>query len=216
MAAGLDRFADTAVHVAVDGLQAGDPRLERRHLGAAVARLGQLVGCDDPALDLVKPPEVDPKPCLDQADVGLGGHLLGREPVDPASDRFGASALQELVPVSGDQIDRGADIAGRRGMLDRLVHLTLVRVPGRRPLVERPNGLRMRLTELMPQQVAEEVVVAVPLPLGVEGDDEQVCALEVLQEGRCVLSRVTAAHSGAERRSRIDVCRRNSRTASGW
>ena len=47
------------------------------------------------------------------------------------------------------------------------------------------------------EQVAEQMVVAVPLPPGVEGDNEQVCALELLEQGRRVLS---LGDGGAERR----------------
>ena len=39
------------------------------------------------------------------------------------------------------------------------------------------------LFETRAQQIAEEMVIAVPTPLVVEGDNEQVCALEILQGG---------------------------------
>jgi len=50
--------------------------------------------------------------------------------------------------------------------------------------VEHGGVVRARPRELVAQQAGEQVVVAVPLALGVEREDEQPVALEPLQAGR--------------------------------
>ena len=67
--------------------------------------------------------------------------------------------------------------------------------------------------ELGPQQVPEQMVVAVPLPAPVERDHQQVPALQLLEGGPTrSLSRV-ASQSGPEMRSSTDVRVRNDRSA---
>ena len=70
----------------------------------------------------------------------------------------------------------------------------------------------------LPQQLREEMVIAVPAPLVVQRDDEQVGAFEIFQGGLPGTQRgraATASHSGPQRRSRMDVRSKNVWTRSG-
>ena len=81
------------------------------------------------------------------------------------------------------------------------------------------HTVRLLLVQSLPQQISKEMVIAVPTPLVVQRDDEQVGAFEVLQGflpgsrggGRSaplcrpVPTEQTTSQRGPHRRSRIDV-----------
>ena len=91
----------------------------------------------------------------------------------------------------------------------------MVAVPCARPSVQHPRTLGVGDRELVSQQLPEQVVVAVPLPLGVEGDEEEVRPLELAAASATAPGRsVTASHKGAQRRSSTDVWSRKSRISS--
>ena len=66
------------------------------------------------------------------------------------------------------------------------------------------------------QRVGEQVVVAPPLPLVVERDDEQVRPLEASSSCCPSVRPVSASHSGPVSSSSTEVSRRKARTSSGW
>ena len=69
------------------------------------------------------------------------------------------------------------------GVLDGLGQQVVGLVPGAGPPLQGPQALGPDLLAQAPaQQVGKEPVVAVPAALGVEGDDEQVGRLELLQD----------------------------------
>ena len=66
-------------------------------------------------------------------------------------------------------------------MMNRLGCRAELAVPGARPPVQHLNMLGLGEPELVAQELAKEMVVAVPLALRVEGDKEEVRALELAQ-----------------------------------
>src|SRR5919202_4031562 len=58
-------------------------------------------------------------------------------------------------------------------------------MPGRRALVQLAHELRLHPLELAPQQLAEQLVVAVPAAPPVQRNEEQVGLLDGLQLLRC-------------------------------
>jgi hypothetical protein len=81
-------------------------------------------------------------------------------------------------------------------MLDRLVNGALLLVPSRRSPVKLRDEPRLVARELVPQQVGEQMVIAVPLPPGVQRHDEDVFAVQLPQQpGRVV----GAGHCAAQR-----------------
>ena len=79
----------------------------------------------------------------------------------------------------GDQ--RG--VADGRRVLERVVEPAVLATPLARRRVQPRRGSRLDGRELELQQLAEEVVVAIPLAVGVERDEEAVLALEPAEPG---------------------------------
>jgi hypothetical protein len=80
--------------------------------------------------------------------------------------------------VQGDQLTRVAEVAGGRGVADCVVDVLLIPVPDRGTPMQLANETRRRTVQLVAQQFSKEMVVAVPLTARVEGDEEQVRALD--------------------------------------
>ena len=96
------------------------------------------------------------------------------EPLDVAGDRVGASDVEELGGVGGDEVG-GLDAAtGSQVVLDGRHQLACFGVPPAGGGVELGAPLRDRTFELGAQQVLEKVVEPEPRPGPVEGDDELV------------------------------------------
>jgi hypothetical protein len=64
-------------------------------------------------------------------------------------------------------------------MVDRGLDIPIPRVPAAGAPVKHGHQFRLRAGQLAAQQVGEKMVVAVPAPLFVQGDDEQVGSFEV-------------------------------------
>jgi hypothetical protein len=116
--------------------------------------------------------------------------------IDPGAHRILPALLEELVPVCGDQIDRGPEIAGGGGVLDRFVDRPRLGVPGRRSPVQDSHQGRLGAGQLMAQQFREQVVIAVPLASGVQRHDEGVLGLERSQH---LVGVGGTGHRGAQR-----------------
>ena len=78
-----------------------------------------------------------------------------------------------------DQALGTVHVAGQRGVTKGLEQVPGTLAPRTGPDVQLGDLLRRQVPlEPVPQQVAEELVIAVPVPFVVEGDDEQVGALD--------------------------------------
>ena len=67
-------------------------------------------------------------------------------------------------------------------MAHRFVDETLALKPGRGPLVQIPNAIRLGATQFGAQQFAEEVVIAIPATRHVQRHQKQVFAIDLLQD----------------------------------
>src|SRR5439155_16436474 len=77
---------------------------------------------------------------------------------------------------------------GRERVVDGGGHVPLLLVPLRCPHVEGALPVGIAAVELRPQQIAEQMVVAIrPLPV-VQADDEHVGVLQTFQDRRAVRS----------------------------
>ena len=95
-----------------------------------------------------------------------------------------------------DQLDRVAEVAGRRRVLDRLVDRVGLAIPSRRAAVKLGSEPRTGARQLMAQQFGEQVVIAVPLALGIQRDDERVVPLQSSEQPLGVR---VSGHRGAQR-----------------
>ena len=84
-------------------------------------------------------------------------------------------------------------------MAQRFVDQTLFREPARGPAVELGHPLRPHLVQQSSlQQVLEQVVVTVPLPVVVQRRHKEVVALQPLNAGPDVARGIIAASVGGE------------------
>ncbi len=112
--------------------------------------------------------------------------VLGRipEPIEPGPHRADPAAAVRQQELTLEQVGRALDVpAGMRvlhGLLEQADRLE----PVRGPAVQLRDHVGLTLVQLGGEDVAEQHVVAVPLPLAVEWDDEEVASLDRLQ-GSC-------------------------------
>jgi hypothetical protein len=84
-------------------------------------------------------------------------------------------------PVVGQQPRGPVPVLRRLGVPDRFDRQLMGGEPARGPLVQPGDPVRLGPTQLQPQQIREQVVVAEPGARGVHRDDERVGLLQVLQ-----------------------------------
>ena len=100
-------------------------------------------------------------------------------------------------------------------MADRLGAFAVPLVPLARPPMELRDLLGLLVEQARPQDVGEQVVVAIPLTPVVERDEEQVPRSSASSVALPPPWPVTASHSGPLSRARIEVCSRKLRTSLG-
>ena len=84
--------------------------------------------------------------------------------------------------MAAHEVDRCIDIAGRVGVIGRLDDQAGLAAPAARTPVKRRNVVGLRPLELVPEELREELVVAVPVALRIERDEKQVRALELIKD----------------------------------
>ena len=114
----------------------------------------------------------------------MSGHPLFTKRAQPVIDRGYTADCAEIAPVSRDQVGRPFPVACGQRMRDRLLSEPCFPVPGAGPLVQlRHVAVRgLNPGELAAQHLGEQVVVAVPRPVLVGWDKEQVLSLQPLDE----------------------------------
>ncbi len=110
---------------------------------------------------------------------------LGGKPAHPAEELPEPAAPNELEMPLDQQLRHHLRVPSSRGVLDRLLREPLRATPGRRAAAELARGLS---PELQLQNLAEQVVVAIPLPAGVERNQEHIRAREVREHRGRVLA----------------------------
>ena len=110
------------------------------------------------------------------------------------------------LPGRFSQPRRPDKIPGCDGVVKRRAQVAVLFMPLAGAQVE--FGEFFGFSQALAQQIAKEMVIAVPAPLVIQRDDEQVGAFEIFQgflPGSRRSQRRTASHSGPHRRSRMDV-----------
>ena len=110
---------------------------------------------------------------------------LGGKPAHPAEELPQPPAPDELKVPLDQQPGHHLCVAGSGGVLDRLLHEPVCATPGGRTAAQLARGLA---PELELQNLAEQMVVAIPLPARVERDQEHVRVREVGEHRNRVLA----------------------------
>ena len=116
----------------------------------------------------------DRREALDQA--------VRLEPLHPAQDGVRASTGPHRAGVLQHEAGDHVGVVPRLGMVDGGLRHVVRLAPRGGAVVERADHVRLTPLQLGHQQIPEQVVVAIPLPAAVEWHDEQVSALESLQD----------------------------------
>ena len=125
---------------------------------------------------------------------------LGGKPAHPIKELAEPPPPNELEVPLDQQLGHHLRVPSSRGVLDRLLRAPVRATPSRRAAAQLARGLA---PELELQKLAEQMVVAIPLPAGVERDQEHIRVRE-LREHR---SRVLATEN------RVAQLRRETRAA---
>ena len=157
-------------------------RDRRPHHRAAVATVGERpLGVGQPLGHALGLAGEDEAPGVRRAELGMAADDLRRQGVEPPP--HGAQLARVDVPARGDRDDpaRALEIARSEGVVDRLVVIALLLVPGRRSRVQLGDLVGMERPQPGAEDLGEERVVAIPAPLVVERDDQEVRALQLLE-----------------------------------
>ena len=110
---------------------------------------------------------------------------LDGKPAHPPKQLHEPAPPDELEVPLDQQLGDHLCVSGCGGVLDRLLDEPLRRTPSRRPPSQLAGGIA---PELELQNLAEQVVVAIPLAAGVERDQEHIRAREIREHSRRVLA----------------------------
>ena len=171
-----ERLLD-AVHHHVRA-QRRDPRLDR---GAAVRERDPRDGavCErEPALGLLGPPRQRTPPGSVDGERGVLRELVVVEPPEPLLHCLEAAVVVERWAEGVDQAGDRVRLACSLPVVDSRLGQVVGDAPRHRAPVELRHEIRLAPLELVAQELAEQVVVAVPLARPVEGHDEAVGAPE--------------------------------------
>ena len=129
----------------------------------------------------VEPPGPAARLAVDEVDARHnGGELGGRVDVvfrDPAEHVAAERAVRpgdQLEPAVDKAHRQQLEIAGRQRVMDRLHRRVVLEVPPGRPAVQLGNLVAHLVPQLRPQELGEEMLVAVPRRVRVEPIDEEV------------------------------------------
>ena len=147
-------------------------------------RRGGSVGEREPPLGLGGPRREHAEPCSGDRQRGVPPQLVLAEPPQPLLQGLHAAVVVQRQRERIDQAGDGVRLARRVPVDDRRLGQVVVDAPRHRPPVQRAHDLGLAALELVPQQLAEQVVVAIPLAPPVERDQEAVGALERLERVR--------------------------------
>jgi hypothetical protein len=140
-----------------------------------------VLGMVQQALDPIEVAKVEVDQALRKAQRRAEPHRIVREHREPALQDDGLSAAEGLAKVLLHESRRPCPVAGRQDMPNRVVDQAVPFVPGC------GSAMQLRfLSSLDPvqpgaEEIAEQVMEAVPAALLVQGDQEQVGALECLE-----------------------------------
>src|SRR6266511_2304520 len=185
----------------LNGAQLRDPGIERGEDGGVGRGRWRwtCLGRPQPLADLVLAAKDQGDPPPDEAESGILEHGLAGQAIEPTGHSLALAKLDdEPAPVLGDQLRRFREVAGRGSVRDRLVHGALRLVPGSGAAMKLGEERALSARELASQQVAKEVVIAVPLAARVERHQEEVRAVDLLEPQARVFA---AGHRIAKRRA---------------
>ena len=173
-----------------------DPRLDR---GAAIrqrACRSRPVCESQQPLCIVGPPGQYAEPRSVDGEYRMLHQLVLAEPLQPLARGLHPAVEVERQHEAFEQVGDGARLARRLPVDDRFLRQAVGDAPRHRATVQLGQQVRLAPLELVAQELAEQVVVAIPLAPPVKSYDEAVRALERVE---CVCRPSRLEHRIAER-----------------
>jgi len=118
---------------------------------------------------------------LDQAQRRAGSHHLVWEHRQPALEDHVLAAPEGFIRMLLNEPSCPGRIPRRRGMVDRFVDQPVLLTPGGGPSVEVRDVCGLDPVQPGTEEIAEQVMVSVPVALLIQRDHEQVGAFQSLQ-----------------------------------
>ena len=120
------------------------------------------------------------------------------QPIQPAGHGHPLPPAPVTEPVPRDQRSRVSKVPGRAPVVDGLLDVAGLPVPGRGPPMQARHQPGLVVGQLQAQQLGEQLVVAVPLAMVVQRYQEQVGTLQLAQQ----LGRPFGLKEGVAQRAR--------------
>ena len=153
-------------------------------------------------------------PRSEQRDCRIPLELRAREQGKPTFDHPDPSGVARWNRECGDEASCAIEVAGRGGLRDRRLRVSVGLVPIGGQSTQSADPIRLMPFELAEQQVAKKMVVAIRVARPVERDDEEVRVVEAPRAPAEPLRSSTASQSAPFIVSRMDVRIRNERSSS--
>ena len=156
------------------------------------------------ALGIRRPPGECAHPRSVHRERGIVHELVLAEPRQPLLQGLHAAVVVDGQGECVDQTRDGSRLTRGVAVCDRLLRQLVCDAPVHCTAIESGNHIRLAPLELVPQKLAEQMVIAIPLTVPVEGHDEAVLPRELLEHFRRIRRlehRVTeaAAHAIQDR-----------------
>ena len=113
---------------------------------------------------------------------GPGVQHTCRQRRQPVQHRPHGAPKEQRHPLPRKQTLGAVQVLGRRCVVKRLQLQAVVFVPDAGPDVQAGDFVGILLLQPLPQQLTEEMMIPIPAPVVVQGDDEEVGAIEVGQD----------------------------------
>ena len=153
-------------------------RRVRLQPGQGCLGLGQIGG------DFTDLPAQQVHPGKVQIGAGAGVPPHRGQGIDPPLHTPGVAVIEQSPAVGLDQLDAGRKVSTGQAVFDGLGRLVVAGIPVARPPVQGGERFRLGALELVAQEFGEEVVIAIPAPLVVQGHQEEVGGQQIFQQGR--------------------------------
>ena len=163
------------------GAQVFGVRPRRREVLVARARGQRRFGIVEPGLDRVEVTGHQHRPAGHDAEDRAPAHHVLRQRPHPGQQHAVLPGAAHLRKRFLHQVGGTVEVLGRERVPDRIRDEVVGGVPGAGPPVQVRHLVGVLGEQARAEDVGEQVVVAVPGALGVERDEEEVAALEVLQ-----------------------------------
>ena len=159
------------------------------HVAARSGSLGaggqRRFGVVEPRLDRVEVTGHHQRPAGQDAEDRASAHHGLRQRPHPGQQQAVLPGAAQLRQRLLHQVGGTVEVLGGERVPDRVRDEAVSGVPVAGPLVQIRHLVGVLGEQACVQDVGEQVVVAVPGALGVERDEEEVAALEVLQRPGC-------------------------------